>query len=325
MEKIISIVIPTLNRKDYLLFTLQHFIPQVERNIDKVELIVCNNSSDDDTDVYMQQLVIEYPFINYFYFKERAELAGSFPRSIAKASGKYVILWGDDDIPVPYIIEILLDTIQKYPGVGLIHFNRLIGYEDGNPMKNMTVYNNFYNTEIDLYQNISDFIHNHFWGATFMSSNLFLMSSWKEGLSYDTSSHHGFEFMGKIYYGVRNLSSLYISYPLCIQRKVANRSWSDKWPQYALLGIPNMAKDLERDKIFNDGLKVWNEKNNTFTLFCYILLSASTRKKMYKPLCKKINEYQNSKLRKILTYFVIYCTPGFVYNLSRKVLFNKKK
>lgn len=325
MNKIISIVIPTLNRRDYLLFTLKHFIPQIERNLDKVELIVCNNASDDDTDYHMQQLITKYPFINYIYFKQRAELAGSFPRSIAKASGKYVILWGDDDIPVPFLLEILLNTIQEYPNVDLIHFNRLIGYEDGNSMKKLVLYNNFYDKEVVIYENISNFIQDHLWGATFMSSNLFLRSSWQEGLSYDTSNHYGFEFMGKIYYGARNSPILYISYPLCIQRKVANRSWSDKWPQYALLGIPNMVKDLENDKIFKDGLNVWNKKNNKLILFCYILLAAADNKTMYRPLCKEINKYQYNKFRKILTYLIIYCFPGFIYSWSRKILFNRKK
>lgn len=325
MNKIISIVIPTLNRRDYLLFTVEHFIPQIERNLDKVELIVCNNASDDDTDLHMVQLVKKYPFINYYYYKERVELGRSFRRSIDNASGMYGIFWGDDDIPAPFFIEILLSVINQYPKTGLIHFNRLIGYENGNPIKSISLHNNLYNKEIKVYSEISNFIVDNFLGATFMSSNLFLISSWKKGLLYNTDSHYGYEFMARIYYGVNGLTSLYISYPLCIQRKVANRSWSDKWAQYALLGIPNMIKDLESSEIFKDGMDVWNNKYNSFISFCYTLISATQNRKIYKPLCKDINKYQKNKFRKFITYFIIYCVPRFVYDWSRIFLFNIKR
>lgn len=39
---------------------------------------------------------------------------------------------------------------------------------------------------------------------------------------------------------------MYEEFPLCIQRKVAKRAWGKDWPIYALLGLPNMSKDLEK-------------------------------------------------------------------------------
>ena len=49
MNKLISIAIPTLNRRELLKFTLSHFITQIEPVKDEVELVVCNNASEDGT------------------------------------------------------------------------------------------------------------------------------------------------------------------------------------------------------------------------------------------------------------------------------------
>ena len=70
MKKIISVVIPTLNRKNYLAETLEHFIPQFERNQNVVELIICNNASDDDTDSFMRSITENKPLVIITLMKE---------------------------------------------------------------------------------------------------------------------------------------------------------------------------------------------------------------------------------------------------------------
>jgi hypothetical protein len=41
-------------------------------------------------------------------------------------------------------------------------------------------------------------------------------------------------------------------------------------------------------------------------------------------MCADFASYQNGFLRKSLVYGIIYCVPGWVYNLSRKILFSIK-
>ncbi len=57
MNKIISIIILTLNCNNYLATSLKHFNSQVERNQNLVELIICNNISDDDNDSFMKTII----------------------------------------------------------------------------------------------------------------------------------------------------------------------------------------------------------------------------------------------------------------------------
>ena len=324
MNKLISIVIPTLNREKLLKFTLGHFIPQISPIKDRAELVVCNNASDDGTAQMLSNFKKEYEFLKVHNCTERLPLGDNFKRAVSFSSGKYLILWGDDDIPAPGLLYYLLELVNDLPDISLFYFNRLVGYEDGNSLKALTLYENRYDGIREIYNNSSDFITENFWGATFMSAMMFTRDVWEQGLAFDTSSHYGFEFMGILYYGNKGGKIDYENYPLCIQRKVANRAWGTDWPKYALLGLPNMSKDLEKEGLFYNGLNIWREKYNKFVLFCYILMSAATDKKKYKPMCPDFAAYQNGVLRKSLVYAIIYFMPGWVYDFSRKILFSIK-
>lgn len=324
MNKLISIAIPTLNRRELLKFTLDHFIPQIASVKDEVELVVCNNASEDGTISMLIELEKKYDWLVIHNCDERLPLGDNFKRTVSYSSGKYVILWGDDDIPAPGFIQYLKDLVVKLPDISLFYFNRLVGYEDGNSLKALTLYENRYDGIRKIYEDSTEFITDNFWGATFMSAMMFTRDVWDRGLAFDTSSHYGFEFMGILYYGNKGGKIDYENYPLCIQRKVAKRAWGTDWPKYALLGLPNMSRDLEREELFRDGLNIWRNKYNKFVLFCYILMSAATDKKKYKPMCADFASYQNGVLRKSLVYGIIYCVPGWVYNLSRKLLFSIK-
>lgn len=321
---ILSIAIPTLNRAEILQFTLEQFIPQIERNKDKVELVICNNASDDDTANIIKKVQSKYNYIKFQDCNNRVDLGSSFKRTVDFSSGKYVILWGDDDIPMPALVDYLLSIIEIFPEIGLFYFNRLIGYEDGCAIKSLSVYETKYSDIRKIYNSSSDFIYDNFWGATFMSAIMFSKNVWIRGLNFDTSTHYGFEFMGILYYGNKGGKIDFENYPLCIQRKVAKRSWSSDWPKYALLGLPNMSRDLEIEGLFDDGINVWRKKYNKFLLFCYILISAATDKKKYRPLCKEFAHYQNGFIRKSLIYLIINFMPGFIYNISRRILFKMK-
>ena len=310
MNRKLSIAIPTLNRAELLKFTLDNFAPQIVDCQEEVELIVCSNASVDNTTEVMSDIISKYPFIQFHDCRERVSLGDNFKRAVSFSHGDYVILWGDDDIPAPFLINYLLNLIKQYPEQQLYYFNRLVGYEDGTAFKSLTLYENRYNEVRTVYRDSTSFITENFWGATFMSSIMFSRNVWEKGLYFDTSSHFGFEFMGILYYGNKGRDIVMENYPLCIQRKVAKRAWGTDWPIYALLGLPNMSKDLEKEGLFNNGLAVWNEKYNGFVMFCYILMSAATDKKKYRPYCKQFAANQKGWLRKSLVYGIIYLMPG---------------
>ena len=325
MEKLLSIAIPTLNRSEYLKFTIDSFIPQLVDMNDEAELVICNNASDDNTSDIVSKYAERYDFIKFKDCNDRVPLGDSFKRTVAFSSGKYVILWGDDDIPAPFLISYLLQLIRDNPQWELYYFNRLMGYEDGCPIKSLVPFETRYEEIRTVYTDSSVFIEENFAGAAFMSAVMFSRAVWNKGLEFDTSSKYGFEYIGIYYYGNKGKEIVRENYPLCIQRKVVKRAWSTDWAKYSLLGLPNMSRDLEAAGIYRDGLKTWNRKYNKFIMYCYTLMCAATEKKKYRPYCKEFVKYQKGWFRKFMCYAIINCMPGFVYNLSRVILFHIKK
>lgn len=321
--KKLSIAIPTLNRCEYLAFTLDHFIPQMINLKHNVEIIVVNNNSDDETSKTVSELVAKYPFIRLFDCKDRVPIGDQFKRTIDFSEGEYVILWGDDDIPSPFLIEYLLNIIETKESK-VYYFNRLSGYEDGCHIKNLEIDDKYYSGIKTVYSNPSSFINQNFLRATFITSIMFHRNVWLNGTEFDTTKHFGYEFMGIIYYGNKNNKIVYYHYPLCIQRKVAFREWGPNWPIYKLIGLPNLSKDLEKEGLFKNGLNIWRKKYNEFPMFCYTLMAAAQYKKRYKPYCKQFAEYQEGIFRKILVYAIIYLFPSWGYKVSRKLLFRLK-
>ncbi|MDO5527216.1 MAG: glycosyltransferase family 2 protein [Prevotella sp.] len=325
MKKILSIAIPTLNRAEYLKFTIEVFVTQLQPYADFVELVICSNACEDRTSDVVHEFERKYEFIRYKECDNRVSLGDNFKRTVDFSDGEFVILWGDDDIPAPFLVGLLLQRIKDNRDIELYYFNRLVGYEDGCPIRSLTVYENRFECVERLYKDSSSFINDNFWGATFMSAVMFSRKVWERGLLFDTSSHYGFEFMGILYYGNQGKGIMYECFPLCIQRKVAKRAWGTDWPIYALIGLPNMSRDLEKEGLFINGLDTWRRKYNNFVLYCYILMSAATDKKKYKPYCRRFAAYQRGFVRKSLAYLIIYFMPGWVYNISRKILFSLKK
>ena len=78
---LLSIAIPTVNRKLFLELTLNEFLPQIRRNSGEVELVISNNASDDDTDVYLTELIEQYDFIKYYKSNIRLTLFDSSLKS----------------------------------------------------------------------------------------------------------------------------------------------------------------------------------------------------------------------------------------------------
>ena len=70
MKKKLSVVIPTLNRYEYLRRTIQILLPQISRNQSRVELVVCTNACTDKTDQYMKSLITQFPYLVYKKFDE---------------------------------------------------------------------------------------------------------------------------------------------------------------------------------------------------------------------------------------------------------------
>ena len=318
MEKLLSVIIPTVNRCEYLRRTVDHLLPQIIRNKDDVEFIICSNACTDNTAEYVNKLKSEYEFVNFYHFNDFVPICDSFSRSISTSSGKYVILWGDDDVPSPFVVDFILYQIKQNANLGLLHFNVAIGTDLCYDININRVENAIYSDSITV-ESLNGFLATHAGTCGFITSMVFVRDAWEKGFKYQKKEHYGYEFLYVIYHGLGEKDCVYCSYPLVIQRMPMKRAWLNKWPLYGYIGLPNLLHDLDSDKLSIGAFKHWDSTNNGFYSYLVALLYASADKKFYRPHCREIAANQKNRFRKVLAYIIIYSFPGVLVSILRKI------
>ena len=318
MDKLLSIIIPTVNRCEYLKRTVEHLLPQIIRNIDDIEFIICSNSCTDNTSEYVNELKKHNNFIHFYHFDEFVPICDSFSRSIGTSSGKYIILWGDDDLASPFVIDFILYQIKSNPNLGLLHYNVAVGTDLCYDININRVENTRYSKDITR-EPLKTFLTTHAGTCGFITSMVFLREAWEKGIKYQKKNHYGYEFLYVIYHGLVGKECVYCNYPMVIQRMPMKRAWLNKWPLYGYIGLPTLLHDLDSDGLSIGSFEHWNNTNNSFYSYLIALLYASSDKKFYRPHCKEIALNQRSKIRKMLAYIIIYTFPSFFVNFLRKI------
>ena len=108
----LTFAIPTFNRSKYLKELLPEVINQyLSRAPGTLEIVVIDNASTDDTEDYIRTNFNQH--IRYIRNKENIGGDRNFIECIKNANGKYVWLFGDDEILNPGGIHRVMDAIEK--------------------------------------------------------------------------------------------------------------------------------------------------------------------------------------------------------------------
>ncbi|WP_310556211.1 glycosyltransferase family A protein [Flavobacterium sp.] len=116
IEKIvISIIIPTYKRTDYLKLTLQSVLNQTFQSF---EIIVVDDGSPTDEN---EKICSQYAKIKYIKIKNSGGPAKPRNIGIKAAKGKYIAFVDDDDIWLPTKLEKQVAILEQNPDFGLVH------------------------------------------------------------------------------------------------------------------------------------------------------------------------------------------------------------
>ncbi len=127
MQKpLLTIAIPTYNRKDKLKLCLQYILEQSEGR-DDIEILVSDNCSSDGTEELMKTIAEKNPKINYCRNSENIGPDRNFLNCYEKATGDYILLLGDDDMLLPGGIERIISSIEKKPVAVFLNTSGLTG------------------------------------------------------------------------------------------------------------------------------------------------------------------------------------------------------
>ena len=110
MNHKLSICIPSYNRAEFIPDLLLSIVSQYD---ERVEIVICDNGSQDQTESLVQSWQARYPRIIYERFEKNVGPDRCFLRSIEMASSPFCWLMGDDDIIEPGGIERVLDALKE--------------------------------------------------------------------------------------------------------------------------------------------------------------------------------------------------------------------
>jgi glycosyltransferase involved in cell wall biosynthesis len=123
---LVSVIIPTYNRTDYLEITLKSVISQTYTNI---EIIVVDDGSDGNANKALCDL-----FSNVIYIRIKNSGGPARPRNkgIEMAKGELLAFTDDDDIWLPQKLEAQVSVLTNNSNYGLVHCPCVVIDEFGN-------------------------------------------------------------------------------------------------------------------------------------------------------------------------------------------------
>ncbi len=306
-QKLLSIVIPTYNRGYILPFTLSLWKEQVERHLDEVEFIICNNASTDDTADVLLKLQKESPFFKIINYTDHVDVGVSIFRSMTdNAKGVYVLNWGDDDVPAPMLLDIILSKLRSHPEICALLYNRLEGDSDDKSfdIHNLFVSENVFSLSEKYYENSKSLAEEHYREMGFLSITVIKTKEVLLNKQYYSSENIGYEFLAPMLCAMKGKSAIYIDFPLCIQRHAYGKNgknvWIERWPLYAYIGNPRTLQYLQKLDVIDDWRKVFNSQKFQKTDEAYyatIYNSMLPYKEIYKPYLSEMLSYQTDAKR----------------------------
>lgn len=307
-EKLLSVVIPTLNRRHLLEKTLTWIINELSGHEDCVELVVINNSSDDNTIDFLESWQKKHP-VKIISFEKRVNIDESFERCIKNSCGKYINIFGDDDLPIPGFLSRVLNCLKKNDDIGLIYLNRLIGNIDLSFVGEVAHPNHGIDEKIySCNEFISKFTH---WPG-FISSLIFSRETWIKGEKYYQDKYLGYKFLARVYAGCNDKTCIYIGAPALVQRR-GQQAWKSQWPRYWLVNMPKMLADFDRSGVSKGALLNWQKyevKSFRFFIDCFVAKAFGYSKS--DQFWSEAASFQKNRLRLGILIFFQYIFPSRV-------------
>ena len=117
MKPLVSICIPAYNSS----VTIEKTIHSIQKQTyEKLEIIVVDDQSKDDTVNIVRRLSLEDPRIQLYENPKNLGMTGNWNKCLSLCNGVYIKLICADDLLEPNAIELETKVLEKYPNVGLV-------------------------------------------------------------------------------------------------------------------------------------------------------------------------------------------------------------
>lgn len=109
MKPLLTIAIPTYNRSTFLEENLRRLKKQYNQ---KVDILICDNASIDQTEMIVQKYINSGLPIRYYRNEENLGWERNFELCFRRANGIYTMLLGDDDFIMDGGLSLILSSIE---------------------------------------------------------------------------------------------------------------------------------------------------------------------------------------------------------------------
>lgn len=318
----LTIIIPTYNGGGWIEDTINSVLYQLKGKRDQVELFVRDNASTDDTPSVIDRLNKgNEGVIHYDRRETNVDADVNFKEAVSMTSSDYVLLLGDDDLLFPNFIKYTLELIERYPGIGLIYYNRICTSRDYNGAKLKHLNPN--STFERFYENTEDFIKDHITGPDFMSVNVVKRECLEKGITQPTDRYYGVKWYYSLLYGLKGHQCLSLFTPMILQRVPSVRMWSNKVLLYVAIGMDNLFEDLS--KIYPNVYRAWQDySDNNVPTMNFILSSITANRKLYKEKWGELSTKLGTFEREVAKVLIFYPVSTPVVKLFCRVLLKFK-
>lgn len=128
-QPLLSICISTYNRARWLDLSLQNLSRLIPLALEEVEMVVCDNTSTDNTPDVVKPYMGRKDF-RYYRNPRNVGMLGNLRITAHHARGRYVWILGDDDLIKPGSIERILKVLREQPELALVYLNYAHTRED---------------------------------------------------------------------------------------------------------------------------------------------------------------------------------------------------
>jgi glycosyltransferase involved in cell wall biosynthesis len=132
IDPTVSVVIPTYNRGDAILKTIESALHQ-DLPSDEVEVIVVDDGSTDDTWQILQHTYGSNQRVRLFSIPNGG-VAQARNVGLSEARGEFIAFLDHDDLWLPTKLSLQLRKMRRSPHIGLVYCNWLAIDENGQPM-----------------------------------------------------------------------------------------------------------------------------------------------------------------------------------------------
>lgn len=285
---LLSIIFPLYNSERRLQRTLNNFKSYFLKYHEKVDFCFVDNCSNDQTIELLSRNLRQDDLFRIIVEDTFLEIGPSLLRACEHSRGKFTLLWGDDDIPVPGFLSTLVNLLEtENPSV--IYYNRFrVGLDDrigkGNLIEPLT------EDSIISYFNTDLFIRLYFPNFTFISSIVFkTTNNSKQPCDVSDIEIFGYDWMRRVFPKTLKPGEklLFYSVPLAIQNIPTRRGWNRYAPLYRLLGLNRLLLEWRKYGLI-ENFDARNVYKRSRLLLIKDILVMSKYPKLYLPHIREI-------------------------------------